>query len=102
MWNGKGFADKVYADSCEKGECLYETYKLGLALYVARVIGEPRPAAILEALLDKQAPPQATCDGQPCGGGFYTKYDATGQPRGDTNTETTAHAILGLAFGLPR
>ncbi len=102
MWDGKGFADKGYAGFCEKGECLYETYKLGLALYVARVIGEPRPAAVLEALLDKQAPPQATCDGQPCGGGFYTLYDATGQPRGDTNTETTAHAILGLAFGLPR
>lgn len=91
MWNGIGFNDKAY-----RADGHYATYKLALALYVARMIGEPRNPTILNALLAKQAPPGATCDGQICAGGFYALYDESGRPVGDTNTETTAYAILGL------
>ncbi len=91
MWNGIGFNDKAY-----RGDGRYATYKLALALYVAHTIGEPRNPTILNALLAKQAPSGATCDGQICAGGFYTLYDDRGTPVGDTNTETTSYAILGL------
>jgi hypothetical protein len=91
MWNGVGFADAAY-----RNEGRYATYKLALALYVARVIGEPRHPTILNALLARQAPPGATCDGRSCAGGFYTLYNDGGTVVGDTNTETTAYATLGL------
>jgi hypothetical protein len=91
MWNGVGFADAAY-----RNEGRYATYKLALALYVARVIGEPRRPTILNALLARQAPPGATCDGRSCAGGFYTLYNDGGTVVGDTNTETTAYATLGL------
>ncbi|MBI1296657.1 hypothetical protein GC175_17010 [bacterium] len=80
-WNGVGFADKAFhADS------RYATYKVALAVIVATEIGEPPGEGLLDVLLSKQAP----------SGGFVAMYDASGQPVGDTNTETTAYALLAL------
>jgi hypothetical protein len=87
-FNGVGFPDKAYDDTG-----LYATYKLALALYTAQVIGEPMKPIVLQALLAKQAAPS---DGL-YAGGFYTLYNAEGVPQGDTNTETTAYAILALS-----
>jgi len=85
MWDGQGFADKAYL--VPEGHHLYATYKLALALYVARMIGEKPDQDIRQALLAKQAE----------SGGFYALYDVGGTPQGDTNTETTAYAILALS-----
>jgi hypothetical protein len=82
--NGVGFADKAYCGGEEK---YYATYKLALALYVGAALGEPVEEKLLAALLDKQ-------DGA---GGFYALYDSEGVGQGDSNTETTAYAILALA-----
>ncbi len=87
-FDGVGFADKAY-----EATGFYATYKLALALYTAQVIGEPMEPIILQALLAKQVAPS---DGL-YAGGFYTFYDAKGVPQGDTNTETTAYAILALS-----
>ncbi len=84
MWDGQGFADKAYF--AVEGHHLYTTYKLALALYVARIIGETLDENVRQALLAKQA----------SSGGFTTLYDAQGVPQGDTNTETTSYAILAL------
>ncbi len=85
MFDGVGFADKAYKS--KDGHGFYATYKLALALFVAAAIGEPPDKTILDALLSKQAP----------SGGFTTLYDDAGTPQGDTNTETTSHALLALA-----
>lgn len=89
LWDGVGFADAAY-----HADGVYATYKLALAVYTAQTLGQPIPANILAALLAKQAPAAATCGAEPCAGGFYTLYDD--QIRGDTNTETTAYAVLAL------
>lgn len=85
-FHGVGFADKVFDI-----EHTYTTYKLALAVYVASLIGEPVDEKILEALLNKQQP----------SGGFITLYDKDGKllnPESvDTNTETTAYALLALS-----
>ncbi len=87
-FDGIGFADKAY-----EAMGLYATYKLALALYTAQVIGEPMEPIILQALLAKQAGPSEGL----YAGGFYTLYNANRVPQGDTNTETTAYAILALS-----
>ncbi len=91
LWDGIGFVDAAY-----QADGVYATYKLALAVYTAHRLEQPIPPAILAALLTKQAPAAATCGTAPCAGGFYTLYDATGMVRGDTNTETTAYAVLAL------
>lgn len=91
LYDGIGFADAAY-----QADRMYATYKLALAVYTAQTLGQPIPANILAALLAKQAPPGTYCGAEPCAGGFYTLYDATGTVKGDTNTETTAYAVLAL------
>lgn len=91
LYDGVGFADAAY-----QTDGMYATYKLALAVYTAHTLGQPVPADILAALLAKQAQPGASCGAEPCAGGFYTLYDATGMVRGDTNTETTAYAVRAL------
>lgn len=103
-YDGVGFADWAYMHPLPGQPSLYATYKLALALHVARVIGIPEDARlrqIREILLALQAPP-CTFDenGASYNGGFYTLYDRDtgGGPihRGDPNTETTAYAVLAL------
>ena len=84
MFNDIGFADKAYAGSPQQ---FYTTYKLALALYVGAKLGEPRDDKLLAALLAQQ-------DGA---GGFTTLYDNQGISQGDSNTETTAYALLALS-----
>jgi hypothetical protein len=79
-----GFVDKTNEGNDQK---LYATYKLALALYVGTKLGKPTNATLLTALLSKQD--QAT-------GGFVTLYDSHGACQGDSNTETTAYALLAL------
>ncbi len=82
LYDGMGFQDK--ADQ----EGRYATYKLALALHVGLVIGEPVTGTthqLFSGLVPKQAP----------SGGFYTFCD-TKTYEIDTNTETTAYAILAL------
>lgn len=76
-----GFADKAY-----EADGLYATYKLALAAYVGCLLDGRVDAGLWDELLAKQAP----------SGGFYTLYDVVGVPQGDTNTETTAYALLAL------
>jgi hypothetical protein len=80
-FDGVGFADKAW-----QVDGLYATYKLALALYVGKQIGEPPAGTMLLALLSKQR----------ASGGFTTLYDRTGAPKGDPNTETTAYSLLAL------
>lgn len=84
MFNGIGFEDKAY--KAQDGHGFYATYKLALALYVGVQIGEPLDSRLLEALLAKQDD----------SGGFVTLYQTDGTPTGDSNTETTSHALLAL------
>jgi hypothetical protein len=78
------FKDQGFQDPAFKG--LYETYKLALALYVGDTIQAPIPnkKTLQQILLAMQAE----------NGGFYTHYRDVQHPEGDTNTETTAYALL--------
>ena len=81
MFDGKGFHDKSFNGN-------YETYKLALALFSAKTIGvELDNSKELTELLIKM---------QDENGGFHTHYDENLEPVGDTNTETTAFALLAL------
>ena len=86
LFDGVGFADKVQA-----AEGNYTTYKLALAVYVAGQLGKPVDKTILQVLLDKQL----------LSGGFSALYDEAGQPINDSNTETTAYALLALSVLQP-
>jgi hypothetical protein len=85
LFSGVGFDDKAYKRSQPKR---YTTYKLALALYVGAVLDQPTNDKLLTALLAKQDKET---------GGFTTLYDSRGVRAGDTNTETTAYALLALA-----
>ena len=91
MFDGIGFADVAF-----RKDGKYATYKLALAIYVAKAVGEEPDPDILRSLILKQAPPGASEMGMPYAGGFYTLYSSTGLPVGDPNTETTAYAMLAL------
>ncbi len=71
----------------------YETYKVALALYTGSKIRtslESTGPKLLSILLAQQSGD----------GGFVTHYVASHTPAGDTNTETTALALLALnAYG---
>ncbi len=79
LFDGVGFADAAT-------DTHYTTYKLALALLVARRLHEPDRPDLLAALLTKQDE----------SGGFVTLYNRQGAPEGDANTETTAYALLAL------
>lgn len=84
LFDGLGFADKAYQNSKPS---LYATYKLALALHVGALLSEQREDRLLTVLLTKQN----------TAGGFVTLYDSKDIGRGDSNTETTAYALLALA-----
>lgn len=84
LFDGLGFADKAYQNSLPS---LYATYKLALALYVGTLLGEQQEGRLLPALLFKQN----------AAGGFVTLHDSKDIGQGDSNTETTAYALLALA-----
>jgi hypothetical protein len=92
MFDGIGFADAAF-----RSDGRYAAFKLALAIYVAKAIGEEPDPDIQHSLLNKQAPPGASEPGMSYAGGFYTLYTSAGLPVGDPNTETTAYAILALA-----
>jgi hypothetical protein len=81
-FDGLGFADKA-----QVADEHYATYKLALTVYVANLLQEPVNEQILRALLDKQL----------SSGGFSALYNEAGQPVNDSNTETTAYALLALS-----
>lgn len=84
-FDGYGFCDKAF-------EGAYETYKVALALHIGLCIGsltQDMSDTFAGLLLQQQA----------TSGGFWTHYypeNGALVPRGDTNTETTSLAILGL------
>ena len=82
QFDGVGFRDKA---SSQK----YGTYKLALALFVGATIQAPNPHR--EQMLGIMQGMQAD------NGGFITDYVDLQTPDGDTNTETTALALLALA-----
>lgn len=82
QFDGVGFADQAFDNR-------YATYKLALAIYVGGTIGAPIDQEIVTALLSKQHQDS---------GGFSALYDETGKPIGDSNTETTAYALLALSL----
>lgn len=88
LFDGYGFKDKAH-------DGRYTTYNLALAVIAAKRIGvEPDPR-LLPALLVQQA----------SSGGFFahsTAEEGRVTPVGDTNTETTAYALLALGAGLSR
>lgn len=82
QFTGVGFADQAFDNR-------YATYKLALAIYVAGTIGAPIDQEIVTALLSNQHQDSA---------GFSALYDETGKPIGNSNTETTAYALLALSI----
>ena len=81
----------MYDGTCIKDSAfdgtVYQTYKLALYLYSAKILGESYPSTVLRDLLNRQA----------SNGGFHTGYDLAYSNAGTlTNVETTALAILAL------
>ena len=82
LFDNTGFKDKSFNG-------IYETYKLALALYTAGKINvEYADRVTLQKILLKM---------QNSNGGFHTHYNSSFAPTGDTNTETTAFALLALS-----
>ena len=81
MWDGMGLNDKHTQITG-----LYATYKLALLYHVADLLKET--LSFEEALLDR------LWQQQHVNGGFITDYHLDGTPDGDTNTETTAIALI--------
>lgn len=81
MFDGTGFVDEAFDGN-------YETYKTALAVYTGLVLGEENPyqSDMLSTLYSLQAET----------GGYFTHYNQSIQPAGDTNTETTSFVILAL------
>ena len=91
MFDGLGFKDRAFR---ERG--YYDTYKLALYLIAAGGVGmnTPQKQEIVNLLLSLQEKDTASNRY----GGVYTEYDGSGKPlpHSDTNTETTALALLAL------
>jgi hypothetical protein len=86
MYNGIGLNDSVYVMTHQ-----YQTYKLALYLYVAKILGQGIPSSVKATLLSMQS--QTT-------GGFYTGYNSSYSSSGTLeNVETTSLAILALTAG---
>ena len=84
-YNGIGFNDTAFQEDNSKG--VYQTYKLALYIYTARLLSETVPLSALVNMARMQAP----------SGGFYTGYDASySNNHTSTNTETTCLAIMAL------
>jgi len=101
MWNGTGFIDG--ATNLSQG---FATYKVGLALWVAKQLNQtlngalysigtftPAECAKMESIVWAMQ--------DPTNGGIYTNYTSTfGTAGSDTNVETTAICLLYLLVGL--
>ena len=84
-YDGTGLNDLAYRHGTSQG--VYQTYKLALYVYTARLLGQKVPPSAVANLMRMQAPI----------GGFYTGYTSNYSNNGtDTNTETTSLAILAL------
>lgn len=81
MWTGSGFWDLSYLYTHT-----YSNHKLALFIFTARALGVavPEEDAMLQHLWDMQTQ----------NGGITSLADATGQPIGSSNTETTALTLL--------
>ena len=79
MFDGLGFQDKAF-------DGRYTTYKLALALLVARRLNITPSSALVSQLLAQQS----------ADGGFVAHYTADGKV-GDANTETTALTLLAIS-----
>jgi hypothetical protein len=85
MYNGIGFNDTAFREGTSQG--VYQTYKLALYVYTAKLLKETVPPSALVNLLRMQAPSR----------GFYTGYDANLSNDGtSTNAETTCLAIMAM------
>jgi hypothetical protein len=85
MYNGIGFNDTAFRVGSSKG--VYQTYKLALFIYTARLLDQAVPPSVAANLERMQAR----------SGGFYTGYATNLSNDGtSTNTETTSLAILAL------
>jgi hypothetical protein len=81
-FDGVGFADKAFDE-----EGSYATYKLALAIFLARLVDEGVDVKLLVTFFKKQWET----------GGFIALYDKGGLSLNDTNTETTSYALLALS-----
>jgi hypothetical protein len=93
MWDGNGFADKAYSDPNSKSYHIYQTYKLGLALTLAKEL------KITNSSLENTIARVVNLCQNP-DGGVITGYEVlngsiTPSKTATTNTETTA--IIALA-----
>jgi len=81
LFNGKGFVDKAF-----KALGKYETYKVALALYVAKFLNYASDVEVFKTILNSITP-------------FTTlyEYDASFNGVGDLNAETAALTILALS-----
>lgn len=79
LFDGKGFADKAF-----KALGKYETYKVALALYVAKFLGYSSDVEVFKTILNSISP-------------FTTLYTSNLNGVGDLNAETAALTILALS-----
>ena len=98
-WDGRGFRDSAFNES----EGVYDTYKLGLAIYAYRALGEPpKYAETIEKILNTLTKTQ-----DPETGGMFTGYKVVngrievGSNISDRNVETTSVVILALYSNYP-
>ena len=92
MWNGTGFTDTAYNSS--RG---YDTFKLALYIYASKVLNCSFDVRAYNNLLACQI--NAGVSDVANAGGFATYYTANNATNNQTNTETTALAILALTYG---
>ena len=92
LWDGRGLADRVY-----RQHGYYETYKLAVLYYTAKVLGRLESLSFREKLLTIIFRLQAD------NGGFYTRYIWGNEgpkplPGATTNSETTSLVIIALTY----
>ncbi|MHB1907609.1 MAG: hypothetical protein ACYCQJ_01910 [Nitrososphaerales archaeon] len=89
MYNGIGINDSAFYSKSNSSH-VYQTYKLALYIYVAKLLGQSYPPSVESTLLDMQ---------DTTSGGFYSGYNSSYSTSGhEENVETTSLAILALAY----
>lgn len=99
-WNGTGFLDQSFNESVKQGYPQFETFKVGLALWMAEQLNQTVGVQIhladfskMEGIIWKMQ--------DPTNGGIYTGYTSTfGTAGSDTNVETTAICLLYKLIGV--
>jgi hypothetical protein len=101
MWNGTGFEDS--ATNLSQG---FATYKVGLALWMAKQLNQTVNGALYSITPTFTPADCAKMENiiwamqDPINGGIYTNYTSTfGTAGSDTNVETTAICLLCLLVG---